>query len=205
MRCAVKTPTRSAFLGSYRLTAPNSALRMPATASSPSRAFSTAPLLLAPPRVPPAPKVQFTKIEQPAAKDAQAQWPLRSPPDPITNTSGASPFDAGPMDDGWSSPGLNSLDDIMRWAKPKETPIHLAPSTGRTVHVSGNVDAARAFQLLQVFCRRNKVAVDFNRQRFHERPGLKRKRLKSERWRKRFREGFMAAAKRARELANQGW
>ncbi|KAF3356792.1 hypothetical protein VdG1_06215 [Verticillium dahliae VDG1] len=42
-------------------------------------------------------------------------------------------------------------------------------------------------------------------QKRHERPGLKRKRLRSERWRARFKIGFAATVSRVQELRNQGW
>ena len=85
------------------------------------------------------------------------------------------------------------------------TRITLGPITGRTIHVGGTVDPANAFLLLSIMVKRNKVAADFQRQRFHERPGKKRKRLASEWWQRKFRRGFGAAVERAKELARQGW
>ncbi|TLD18146.1 hypothetical protein PspLS_10392 [Pyricularia sp. CBS 133598] len=81
----------------------------------------------------------------------------------------------------------------------------LRPVLGRTVPTTTNVDAARAFQLLQLMVRRNNIAGDFHRQRFHERGGLKRKRLKSQRWRARFKTSFVATVKRVQQLVKQGW
>lgn len=52
---------------------------------------------------------------------------------------------------------------------------------------------------------RNRVKYDFNKQRFHERPGLKRKRLASERWRARFKKGFSHVTARVSELTRKGW
>ena len=43
------------------------------------------------------------------------------------------------------------------------------------------------------------------RQRFHEREGLKRKRLRNERWRRRFKEGFQRAVGRVVGMKRQGW
>jgi hypothetical protein len=83
--------------------------------------------------------------------------------------------------------------------------IRMVPQTGRTIHVKRNVDVARSFKLLAVQIGQNKVRQDFQRQKFHERPGLKKKRLKSERWIKRFRKGFKATVSRVRELTGQGW
>ncbi|KAG8157990.1 hypothetical protein KVR01_012262 [Diaporthe batatas] len=82
----------------------------------------------------------------------------------------------------------------------------LRPSVGRTVHlVKDKVDLARGLALLNLRVRTNKVSQDVSRQRFHERPGLKRKRLRRERWRTNFKEGFKATCKRVTELARQGW
>jgi len=63
----------------------------------------------------------------------------------------------------------------------------------------------RAFSLLGRYCSFNKVKTDWVTQRFHERPGLKRKRLKRVRWRRRFMDGFKAAVTKVKELKKQGW
>jgi ribosomal protein S21 len=88
---------------------------------------------------------------------------------------------------------------------PPRTPMRLTPSTGRTVHITQTIDLARSFSLLEASCKRNKVRQTFNYQRFYERPGLKRKRLKSERWRKRFMLGFKATVNRVKQMKKQGW
>lgn len=82
---------------------------------------------------------------------------------------------------------------------------NLRPSTGRTIEKYGNVDVARAFTLLDMACKKNGVRRDVKLQKFHERPGLKRKRLRSERWRYMFRGGFRATVQRVSELRKQGW
>ncbi|RYP91950.1 hypothetical protein DL770_001924 [Monosporascus sp. CRB-9-2] len=87
---------------------------------------------------------------------------------------------------------------------PKPT-MRLVPRLGRTVHVSSNVDVARSFKILAIQVAQNRIRQDFQYQRFHERPGLKRKRLKSERWQKRFKKGFKETVRRVRELTKQGW
>lgn len=81
------------------------------------------------------------------------------------------------------------------------------PSVGRTVAVDPNrgMDVGRAFRSLEINCARNKVRADFNRQRFYERGGLKRKRLRSERWRRRFRDGFKGMVKMVSQMKKQGW
>ncbi|KAI1330909.1 hypothetical protein F5Y16DRAFT_361562 [Xylariaceae sp. FL0255] len=90
-------------------------------------------------------------------------------------------------------------------AKPREHNMHLVPRLGRTVHVRKNVDVARSFKLLAVQVASNKVRSQWQQQRFHERPGLKRKRLASQRWQARFKKGFKAAVVRVQELTRQGW
>lgn len=106
-----------------------------------------------------------------------------------------------------------NLDDFLSDINRKnnesiaDVKYRLRPSIGRTVHIdkNGTVDLARGLGLLNLRVRVNKVAQDVSRQRFHERPGLKRKRLRRERWRARFKEGFKATCKRVQELARQGW
>ncbi|KAI0866615.1 hypothetical protein F4860DRAFT_457934 [Xylaria cubensis] len=83
--------------------------------------------------------------------------------------------------------------------------LRMVPRTGRTVFVKNNVDVARSFKMLAVQVAQNGLRRDFQMQRFHERPGKKRKRLTSERWRKRFQKGFKATISRVRELTAQGW
>ncbi|KAI0813634.1 hypothetical protein GGR55DRAFT_635275 [Xylaria sp. FL0064] len=88
---------------------------------------------------------------------------------------------------------------------PPRAHMRLVPRTGRTVHVGANVDVARSFKLLAQQVGQNRVRREFYQQRFHERPGKKRKRLKSERWQARFKKGFKATISRVRELTAQGW
>lgn len=85
--------------------------------------------------------------------------------------------------------------------------MKLGPSVGRTVAVDANkgVDVGRAFRALDISVARNRVRSDFQRQRFHERGGLRRKRLKSERWRRRFKEGFRGMVKMVAKMRKQGW
>lgn len=84
-------------------------------------------------------------------------------------------------------------------------PLRLKPSLGRQKLVRKGDDPARVFVMLEVACAKEKIRADANRQRFHERPGLKRKRLASLRWRKRFMDGFRATIHRVKQLKAQGW
>ena len=90
---------------------------------------------------------------------------------------------------------------------PPVPPMKLNSTVGRTIQVNENraMDVGRAFRTLESRCAQNSVKRDFMRQRFHERPGLKRKRLKSERWRRRFKESFRETIKLVQGLKKQGW
>jgi small subunit ribosomal protein MRP21 len=83
----------------------------------------------------------------------------------------------------------------------------LNPTYGRTVDldVSRGRDIVRGIGMLGSLMARNKVKNDFNKQKFHERGGLKRKRLNSERWRARFKQGFRDLTTRVTELTRKGW
>lgn len=84
-------------------------------------------------------------------------------------------------------------------------PMRLNPAAGRTVQVSPNLDLTRAIRKMEMLVGRNSVRRDFNTQRYHERGGLKRKRLRRERWRKNFKASFTATVARVHELKKQGW
>lgn len=83
----------------------------------------------------------------------------------------------------------------------------LNPVYGRTVELdpSRGRDMVRGIGMLGSLMARNQVKRDFNKQRFHERGGLKRKRLASERWRARFKKGFRDVTNRVTELTRKGW
>lgn len=85
--------------------------------------------------------------------------------------------------------------------------IRLNPSVGRSVEVdpARGISLATGFARLEIMIGVNGVRRDFNKQRFHERPGLKRKRLKSERWRRRFKDGFTAIVDKVKTMRRQGW
>ncbi|KAI0132819.1 hypothetical protein BJ170DRAFT_615491 [Xylariales sp. AK1849] len=104
--------------------------------------------------------------------------------------------------------------DLAKWAAYdghdgqrtiKYPEIRCVPRTGRTINVTRGADVARSFKILNMQCAMNRVRQDFQYQRYHERAGLKRKRLKSERWQRRFKKGFKATCKRVDELRRQGW
>ncbi|KIH89852.1 hypothetical protein SPBR_00999 [Sporothrix brasiliensis 5110] len=188
------------------------------------RSLSTTPMRLAPPR-------QSGQDAQPAwPPKREATTPPTGPSSasasPSSSTT-AAPDTSNPLKDmyssdspaqwaNWSSNdfsarnGLSSFDMGLsarssRSAHSDDTRFRLSPETGRTVYVAGNVDAAQAFMLLNVLCTRNRVQADFQKQRFHERQGLRRKRLNWERRRDNFRRGLRAYVDRVQELTRQGW
>jgi len=73
------------------------------------------------------------------------------------------------------------------------------------VDVARGTDFGRAMQRMNTLCARNRIRADLVSQKYHERPGSKRKRLKSQRWRKLFKEGFKATVNRVKEMKRQGW
>ena len=83
----------------------------------------------------------------------------------------------------------------------------LNPTYGRAVELdaSRGRDLVRGIGMLGSLMARNKVRHDMMKQRFHERGGLKRKRLNSERWRARFKKGFTEVTGRVAELTRKGW
>lgn len=85
--------------------------------------------------------------------------------------------------------------------------IKSRPSLGRTVEVlpDRGMDLGKALKSLEINCAVNCVRKDANKQRFHERPGLKRKRLKSERWRRRFKIGFKEVVAKVKSMRRKGW
>lgn len=83
----------------------------------------------------------------------------------------------------------------------KPTP-RTGPSAGRTVSVI--TDLPQALSRLRGILTANNVKVDQLRQRFHERPGKKKNRLKSLRHRKRFKAGFKRLVTIAMEMKRKG-
>ncbi|KAK3678392.1 hypothetical protein LTR78_001689 [Recurvomyces mirabilis] len=112
-----------------------------------------------------------------------------------------------PRDTSGRSSRSSALSSSINMDANAPLPIKLGPSVGRTVIVdqARGMDIGRAFRSLEVQCARNSVRKDFNRQRFHERPGLKRKRLRQERWRRRFKENFKGVIGLVQRMRAQGW
>ncbi|WQF85552.1 Putative small ribosomal subunit protein bS21 [Colletotrichum destructivum] len=178
------------------------------------RTFATSSALLEPPRsggsrsapTPPSSRPAATRITPPppppAALFGAAPASREKKPD--------SPFMYDATSDVFDISKIIAMesDEFMKKHYPtgqQEPPLRTRPSTGRTIHLGGNIDLPRALKNLDYQCRKNKLKRQWHSQRFHERPGKKRKRLVSERWRARFKEGFQATVQRVQELKNQGW
>ncbi len=85
--------------------------------------------------------------------------------------------------------------------------IKSRPSLGRSIEINlaKGRDLGRSLKLLQQQCSMNNVQRDQAQQRFYERPGLKRKRLRSERYRARFKAGFHAIVEKVKAMKRKGW
>ncbi|PHH75123.1 hypothetical protein CDD80_2613 [Ophiocordyceps camponoti-rufipedis] len=96
---------------------------------------------------------------------------------------------------------------------PRQYPrVHTRPVTGRTVFVlpgrigpNTALNVPSAFRVLAKLVRDIGLKFKSKEQKKHLRPGLKKKMLRSRRFRERFRLGFKAATSRALELKKQGW
>lgn len=88
-----------------------------------------------------------------------------------------------------------------------ELPIHLSARSGRTLDVDPGKanDLGAKMRQLDGLVARNRIRNDFQKQRYHERGGMKRKRLKSERWRTRLKNEFRKTVLRVQALRKKGW
>ncbi|PVI04555.1 hypothetical protein DM02DRAFT_611392 [Periconia macrospinosa] len=127
---------------------------------------------------------------------------------PRLNTSS---LDLGPLTDlppgvqaGGTFPGIFTAPTI-----PESEKVYprLGATYGRSVDLDPNRhrDLVQGVGILTALVIRNNIKNDFRKQKFHERPGLKRKRLASERWRARFKAGFHQVTSRVTELNRKGW
>ncbi|PSN69160.1 hypothetical protein BS50DRAFT_572322 [Corynespora cassiicola Philippines] len=106
-----------------------------------------------------------------------------------------------------SLPRFGTQPKAVEIPESEKTYPRLNASYGRSIQLDDNKgrDIVRGLGMLGSLMARNKVKADVMRQRFHERPGLKRKRLNSERWRARFKIGFNQVTARVTELTRKGW
>ena len=85
--------------------------------------------------------------------------------------------------------------------------VRARPEVGRTVELrpASGVEFGRALMILGGMVGRNRIRKDQREQKYHERRGQKRKRLKKERWRSYFKTGFDATVNRVRQMRAKGW
>jgi hypothetical protein len=82
--------------------------------------------------------------------------------------------------------------------------LRLRPTLGRTVEGLYG-DPARGIRLLERKCSDNRVRGDARTQMTHVRRGQRKKDMRRQRWRKLFKEGFVAECDRIRRMRKQGW
>ena len=125
-----------------------------------------------------------------------------------SDIAGKMQFPPQEMSDAGTSLGAPQSTEIIRRGPRRATrTVRSRPSVGRAIDVvpERGMDVGRALKSLNKLCLRNKVAADARSQRFHERPGMKRKRLKSQRWRRQFKASFQATVMRVKEMRRKGW
>lgn len=170
------------------------------TAAAESKPSQTKPVLETPPPPPPAAEQAATETAPPAEETTT--------PASKDHAYDALSFDIASIIGKKSAAYAESLGRNDPLTRPK---VRTKAVLGRTIFIKQNVSATSAptptvaFKLLDRLTRDQKIRNKYHSQRFHERPGLKRKRLKSQRWRARFKTGFKAAVSRVLELKKQGW
>ncbi|CEJ82212.1 hypothetical protein VHEMI02290 [[Torrubiella] hemipterigena] len=197
---SASTPRVNPLIGNSNV-APTPEPKPTTPAPSPSRApakeaptaSQSAASTILPPPPPPAAEFEAKATPSPAAPTAQS-----SPMYPMDITSLLADR---------ATASLASLP-----SNPLERPMfRCAATVGRTIFVKDRGSptsaptATVAMRMIDRVAREQKIRTKNRTQKFHERPGLRRKRLKSERWRARFKTGFKAACSRVLELKKQGW
>ena len=82
--------------------------------------------------------------------------------------------------------------------------IRSTPVLGRTIQVKQG-DVGTALKNLNKLCYTERIKADRRTQKFYERPGAKRKRLRSVRHKFRFFHAFRATVRRITEMRRKGW
>ncbi|KAH6894623.1 hypothetical protein B0T10DRAFT_546104 [Thelonectria olida] len=153
---------------------------------------------ITPPPPPPSPSSILSKMAAPASEvKEESKYPYTA----------AKPVDLASIIANKSISFASNV-DLRPMARPQ---IRAKAVTGRTVFIKERISNTSAptptfaFRVLNKMLREQQVKTKFHSQRFHERKGLKRKRLASQRWRSRFKTGFKATVNRVLELKRQGW
>ena len=95
--------------------------------------------------------------------------------------------------------GLRDIESSIR--------LRLKPTLGRTrpVDFNGGFDLQAAISAVESACKQNSVRMDERNQKFHVRRGQRRKNLRSLRWRRLFKAGFVQEVGRVQRMRKQGW
>lgn len=184
----------------------------PSPQAAPASSAEVAPNVDIPPPPPPPAASSSKPAEAPAAAAPKHAYDATAPSNPPGY------IDVGKILDSDVNKVLstfaNKYAQSMNVSKdPINQPrVRSAAVTGRSVFLEGAGwmtgtahSPEHAFTMLRRLMNESKIKGLWHRQRFHERPGLKRKRLRMERWRTRFKKGFQATATRVNELKKQGW
>jgi hypothetical protein len=158
------------------------------------------------PTPPPPPPPQSQAAEKPAASPASASEPAH--PYSASNTGNFFGLDLA------SIIGERSLNYGVNLGQgdPTQRPqIRTKSVVGRTIFIRDRATATsahspgQAFRMLNRLTKQQHIKNKYHSQKFHERNGMRKKRLRSERWRARFKKGFKACVTRTLELKKQGW
>lgn len=178
--------------------------------SKPPQSSAEVPPNVDMPPPPPPPPAAASEQTPPQSKSASTPYLYDATElsTPATPSGGYKPVDIA----GIIGTAANKYTNSVKSIDPTtQHTIRAAPVVGRTVFIkprmSGNSapTPTTAFRQLQRIVANEKVRNKWHTQKFHERKGLKRKRLSSERWRARFKAGFKATVSRVLELKKQGW
>ena len=103
------------------------------------------------------------------------------------------------------------VDFAARWAaevKAMDRDLSLAPRDAYATRVRSSLGSnavTMALRKMKRLVHESEMRKKLFAERAHERPGLRRKRLRMVRWRRRFAGDFRRICQRANKLAGQGW
>ncbi|KEY64207.1 hypothetical protein S7711_03496 [Stachybotrys chartarum IBT 7711] len=203
---------RNPLIGNYRPRPPPEPLPVstehPRSPRPPTSSAEVPPNEAFPPPPPPPSSSAKPSVDVSAKKDPPATPHRYDATDPNAQAPGPVPVDVMAIISAKSARygESSSIQDPM--SRPK---VRTKAVLGRTIFVGNNFGptaaptVSLALNSLNRLVRSEQISSKFYAQRFHERKGLKRKRLAMTRWRKRFKDGFKATVNRVLELKRQGW
>ncbi|KAI9728089.1 MAG: hypothetical protein M1834_007805 [Cirrosporium novae-zelandiae] len=92
-------------------------------------------------------------------------------------------------------------------AQDEALSLRLGPNLGRSIDVDPRrgTDVGAALRRMSSLVTRNRVPHDFRAQKFHERQGMRRKRLRRTRWKRQFKQSFVAVVQQVEAMRRMGW